>query len=116
MINKRLHITSLLALVCLASQGEAQSLADRYRDPAARIISRALKDSAAWNRIATLTETFGHRFSGSESLERAINWTLAEMNKDGLDGVRGEPVMVPRWVRGTESIELMSPRYQVLPM
>ena len=115
-MKRWLHVTSLVALVCLASQSEAQSLADRYREPASRIISRALKDSAAWNRLATLTETFGHRFSGSESLERAIDWTLAEMKKDGLDAVRGEPVMVPRWVRGAESIELVSPRHQVLPM
>lgn len=115
-MKKWLHTTSLLALVCIASQGEAQSLADRYRDPAAKIIARALKDSAAWNRIATLTETFGHRFSGSASLEQAIDWTLAEMKKDGLDGVRGEPAMVPRWIRGAESIELVSPRRQVLPM
>jgi carboxypeptidase Q len=94
----------------------AQPLADRYRDAAARITSRALRDSAAWNRLAVMTETFGHRFSGSESLERAIDWTLEEMRKDGLDAVRGEPVMVPRWVRGTESVEMMSPRRQVLPM
>lgn len=95
---------------------QAQALADRYRDAAARIIARATQDSAAWNRIAVLTETFGHRFSGSESLERAIDWTIAEMKKDGLDNVRGEPVMVPRWVRGAESVELVSPRRQTLPM
>lgn len=63
-----------------------------------------------------MTETFGHRFSGSESLERAIDWTLAEMRRDGLDSVRGEPVMVPRWVRGAETVELISPRRQTLPM
>ena len=108
---------SPIVLACLTPRdGAAQALADRYRDAATRIIARATRDSAAWNRIATLTETFGHRFSGSESLERAIDWTLAEMKKDSLDGVRGEPVMVPRWVRGTESIELVSPRHQVLPM
>lgn len=101
----------------LAAHGvQAQSLADRYRDAATRITARALKDSAAWNRLAVMTETFGPRFSGSESLERAIDWTIAEMKKDGLDNVRGEPVMVPRWVRGTESVELISPRRQALPM
>jgi carboxypeptidase Q len=94
----------------------AQSIADRYRDAATRITARALRDSAAWNRLAVMTETFGHRFSGSESLERAIDWTLEEMRRDGLDGVRGEPVMVPRWVRGAESIEIMTPRRQSLPM
>jgi carboxypeptidase Q len=114
---ERWVLASILGFVSLAPRtSPAQALADRYRDTAARIIARAVKDSAAWNRLAVLTETFGHRFSGSESLERAIDWTLAEMRKDGLDAVRGEPVMVPRWVRGTESVELMTPRRQVLPM
>ncbi len=102
--------------VAPATSASAQALADRYRDAASRIIARATKDSAAWNRIATLTETFGSRFSGSEALERAIDWSLAEMRKDGLDNVRGEPAMVPRWVRGAESAELVAPRRQALPM
>ena len=115
---KRWFPASCLALAVCLTPGRvtAQALADRYKDAASRIIARAMKDSAAWNRIAVLTETFGHRFSGSESLERAIDWTLAEMARDQLDGVRGEPVMVPRWVRGAESVELVSPRRQVLPM
>jgi carboxypeptidase Q len=116
-MKRSILTASLAALACLTStETRAQALADRYRDAATRIIARATKDSAAWNRIAVLTETFGHRFSGSESLERAIDWTLAEMTRDGLDAVRGERVMVPRWVRGTESVELMAPRHQVLPM
>ena len=109
--------SSLVGLFVVTSDSiSAQTVADRYRDAATRIIARATKDSAAWNRLAVLTETFGHRFSGSESLERAIDWTLAEMKKDALDNVRGEPVMVPRWVRGTESVELMTPRRAMLPM
>ena len=116
-MKRRLLTTGLLAFACLSCfEAGAQGVAGQYRDAASRIIARATRDSAAWNRLAVLTETFGHRFSGSESLERAIDWTLAEMRKDGLDSVRGEPVMVPRWVRGTESIELVSPRRQVLPM
>jgi carboxypeptidase Q len=75
-----------------------------------------LRDSAAYDRLAELTERFGHRFSGSESLERAIDWILQEMREDGLANVRGEPVTVPRWVRGEESATLMSPREMDLPM
>ena len=115
-MNRWLLTTGLVAISCAPQDGSAQAVADRYRDAASRIVTRATKDSAAWNRIAVLTETFGNRFSGSEALERAIDWTLAEMKKEGLDNVRGEPVMVPRWVRGTESVELVSPRRQVLPM
>jgi carboxypeptidase Q len=89
---------------------------ERYRADADRLIDAALRDSAAWKRIAELTDTFGHRLSGSASLERAIDWTLARMRTDGLENVRGEPAMVPRWVRGTESAELLLPRRKPLPM
>jgi carboxypeptidase Q len=65
-MKRWLFATSLVALaLCTPETGAAQALADRYRDAASRIIARATRDSAAWNRIATLTETFGHRFSGS---------------------------------------------------
>ena len=105
MAIRRFQTSSLVALLCFATQGDAQTLADRYREPASRIIARALRDSAAWNRIATLTETFGHRFSGSASLEQAIDWAVKKMKEDGLENVRKEPVMVPKWVRGAESLE-----------
>jgi carboxypeptidase Q len=61
-------------------------------------------------------DRFGHRLSGSANLERALDWIVAEMQRDGLDNVRGEPVMVPRWVRGAESAELVEPRRRALPM
>ncbi|MDQ3388004.1 MAG: M28 family metallopeptidase, partial [Gemmatimonadota bacterium] len=53
---------------------------------------------------------------GTPELEAAIDWILGEMRADGLESVRGEPVMVPRWIRGAESAELISPRRQTLPM
>ena len=82
-----------------------------------RIIAAAQADSAgAWNRIAELTDRFGHRLSGSKALEDAILWTAATMEKDGLANVKREKVMVPHWVRGAESLELVAPRRQLLPM
>jgi carboxypeptidase Q len=108
----------IVALVILLPQTvQAQrSIEEQYRAPADRIIAAALADSAAYKRLGDLVDTFGHRFSGSESLERAIDWIIAEMKKDGLQNVRGEPVMVPRWVRGRESVELLSPRIDTLAM
>lgn len=87
-----------------------------YTPTANRLIDAALRDSAAWQKLARLTDTFGHRLSGSASLEQAIDWILAEMRREGLDSVRGEPVMVPRWVRGEERAELVMPRPLRLPM
>ncbi|MGQ0560319.1 MAG: M28 family metallopeptidase, partial [Gemmatimonadota bacterium] len=68
------------------------------------------RDSSAYNRIAELTDRFGPRLSGSENLERAIDWMIVQMRRDGLENARGEPVMVPHWVRGRESIEMVAPR------
>lgn len=88
----------------------------QYQEVANRLIDRALSDSAAWERIAELTDRFGPRFSGTDALERSIDWVMEEMRADGLENIRGEPVMVPRWVRGEESAEMLSPRWARLPM
>ncbi len=102
------------SLTPLAAQQE--SLAERYRAVADRIIDAALADSSAYERLGLLVDGFGHRFSGSESLERALDWILEEMQHDGLENVRGEEVMVPRWIRGEESAVLLEPRVKSLPM
>jgi len=89
---------------------------DSYRATAGRIIGAALVSDRAYTRLAHLTDHIGHRLSGSPALERAIEWALAEMKKDGLDNVRGEKVMVPHWVRGEESLEMTTPRPMKLAM
>lgn len=83
---------------------------------AQRITRAALADSLPYKRLAALVDGFGHRLSGSASLERAIDWVLAEMQRDGFANVRGEPVMVPHWVRGDESATLITPRRTALHM
>ncbi len=106
-----------VAIPSLASAQSADAIPAKYRDIANRIIAAAQADSAgAWNRIAELSDRFGHRFSGSQALEQSIDWTVATMKGDGLDNVRKERVMVPHWVRGAESLELVAPRRQLLPM
>ena len=103
-------------LIALPSALPAQNIVQQYGPAADRIIAAALRDSAAYKRLGELVDKFGHRLSGSQSLEQAIDWIIAEMKKDGLQNVRGEPVMVPRWVRGRESIELLTPRRDTLVM
>jgi carboxypeptidase Q len=94
----------------------AGSIAEAYAEVANRLIDAALSDSFAYERLIELVDRFGHRFSGSEGLERALDWILVEMEKDGLANARSEPVLVPHWVRGEESLELVSPRRMKLPM
>ena len=89
---------------------------EAYRDPAGRLIGEALSDRFAWERLAFLGDTFGHRLSGSEALEDTIRWAAEEMKKDGLENVRLEPVKVPHWVRGQESAEIVAPRRHTMVM
>ena len=74
-----------------------------------RLTTAATGRRRAWERLATLSDRFGHRLSGTTALERAIDWSLEMMRKDGLTGVRREKVMVPRWVRGAERARVVGP-------
>ena len=79
------------------------------RADADRLLKAATADDFAWQRLAELTDTHGSRFSGSENLQRAIEWAVAAMKADGLENVHTERTMVPRWVRGHESAEIIDP-------
>jgi carboxypeptidase Q len=94
----------------------AAILGSEHRRQAGRILEAALSSHAAWERTALWTDTFGPRLSGSDALERAIDWALDALVKDGFANVRGEPVMVPHWVRGEESAVLQAPRRMPLTM
>ncbi|MBW8862062.1 MAG: M20/M25/M40 family metallo-hydrolase [Acidobacteria bacterium] len=87
---------------------------EAYRAPASRLIGEAVSSTFAWDRLATLTDTIGNRLSGTAALDRAIQWAVAEMTRDGLENVHTERVMVPKWLRGSESAEIVEPvRHQI---
>src|SRR5690242_20755945 len=107
-----------LAAVCGAPQAAAQQpdIGTAYRATADSLIRAATGDSAAYRRLGRMVDTFGHRLSGTASLEATIDWILDLMKADGLENVHGQPVMVPHWVRGEESAELVKPRRTRLAM
>lgn len=87
-----------------------------YRETADRIIRTALADRFAWRRLAELTDTFGPRHCGSRNLADAIRWIVDQMQRDGFESVRTEPVKVPHWERGPERLEIVLPYPQRLPV
>jgi carboxypeptidase Q len=109
---------ALLSLLLLTSVGctgdQATQIPDETQDAAEALREAALSSPVAWDRLTELVDVFGARFSGTESLEASLDWMLAKMTEDGLENVRSEPVMVPRWIRGEESVELISPRSKKL--
>ena len=96
--------------------GRTVLISAAHRAAAGRILAEARSSHAAWERTALWTDTFGPRLSGSEALEQAIDWALEELKRDGFANVRGEPAMVPHWVRGDESAVLVAPRRMPLAM
>jgi carboxypeptidase Q len=112
----RLAAASVLSLfgVATAAQPPSPAWLAPYRDHAARLIKAATADDFGWQRLAELTDTFGNRLSGSENLVRATRWAAETMKQDGLENVRLEPVMVPRWVRGRESADIVGPPHHPL--
>ncbi len=91
-------------------------IATQFKTNANQLIHVAMTDTAGFERLAEMCDTFGPRFSGSDNLEKAIDWILDEMEQDGLDNVHGEDVMVPKWVRGKESAHMITPYKKKLHM
>ena len=80
-----------------------------YRSDIRRLVDASLGTTFAWDRLAELCDTFGGRLTGSRNLELACDWAAETMRKDGLERVRLETTMGPRWVRGAESLEIVTP-------
>jgi len=110
-----LLVLFLASTSLVSSQGRPAWL-DPYRANADRLIKAATADQFGWDRVAELTDTYGQRLSGSDNLNRAIAWAVETMKNDGLENVHTERVMVPKWVRGAESVEITNPPHHVIPM
>ena len=88
-------------------------LAEAYRTEAGQILGAALTDTEGWDKLTYLATVIGHRLSGSQGLEDAIDWAATTMESEGLQ-VRKQPVLVPHWVRGKESLVVVEPRAREL--
>mgnify|MGYP001250847773 FL=1 len=95
MVQKKL-ITFLLGTVCMLAQNEEQ-----HKTKIKNIFFQALIEGKSYDWLDHLTNQIGGRLSGSLNLERAIKWSAEELDSLPLDSVWLQPVMVPKWVRGT---------------
>src|ERR1044071_6454591 len=104
-------IQVLVALLMLCAPGNAQRkrLDIEYRDVASQLIGAALVDDGGWRKLSHLTTQIGPRLSGSPQLERALQWMFEGMRTEGLENVRLQPLKVPHWVRGNESVRMSAP-------
>ena len=80
-----------------------------YRATADRILDAALNRRGAFDKLVSLCDGIGPRLSGSPGLDRAVAWAAQTLRDEGHERVRTEPVAVPKWVRGRESLALVVP-------
>ena len=92
-------VTLLLSLV-FPPHGAAVDRLEGHRQVARALIEEGLRTCEAHAILTELTSVAGHRLSGSRGAEIAVAFALRMMRSQGLEEVRVESLMVPRWIRG----------------
>ncbi|WBS75088.1 M20/M25/M40 family metallo-hydrolase [Elizabethkingia meningoseptica] len=95
---KKLMLIPLFASGFFFSQQKDDSLAF------AKISSQILNHGEAYEELRDLTKNIGHRLSGSDAYEKATKWAVIQLKNAGADKVWLQPVKVPVWKRGKESL------------
>ncbi len=66
-----------------------------------KIYKIALTEGKTYEWLEHLSNQIGGRLSGSFNAQRSIEWAKEELESLELDSIWLQPVMVPKWVRGT---------------
>lgn len=109
-----LLLSALVSYVCTVGFAHAQvdtpSRISSYGPIAKQIIESAKKENGSYLKLQELCDDIGHRLSGSDALDRAIEWAQESMKNDGQENVHSEAVTIRKWIRGDEGCELLEPR------
>lgn len=103
----RVKTLALATVLSLPLPALAQS------DPAT-LRDAALKDEIAWEITEGLTTEVGPRLAGTEAEARARAWAVKKLTALGFSNVRNEPFRMKTWVRGEETLEVLTPFPQPL--
>jgi carboxypeptidase Q len=85
---------------------EPHALSAELSRELAAVRDSALEDDYIYQQAAYLTDNIGPRPDGSPQAQAAVEHVGDELRRIGLE-VRREEVMVPHWIRGQESAELV---------
>jgi len=76
----------------------------------------ALKDDVAWDVLEGLTTEVGQRLAATEAEARARAWAVVKLKALGFTNVHIETYMMPVWMRGVETAEIVGPFPQKLTL
>lgn len=104
-----LTVTSMSSLPLQAANFTKQQLAE-----AEQIKQQALKSDLAWDLVESLTTEVGPRMPGTPGDKAGVEWAVKNFKALGFDKVWTEPATFPKWIRYSESAEIISPAPQKL--
>ena len=111
-----------IALGATAGHASAQEPTPHTRIPdaalatAAQLRETALASDLGYRITQSLTTEVGPRMAGSEADARAVAWARAKFEALGYDKVWTEPVTFPKWVRRSESAQVLGAHAQPLAL
>jgi hypothetical protein len=71
-----------------------------------KISDEIMLRGTCYSNLRDLCKNIGHRLSGSPQAEKAVKWGEEALWNAGADKVWLQPVKVPHWVRGKETLRL----------
>ncbi len=119
MAARMLYFPRFIAfLVCLAASCpvlvRAADWSEQDLAVAATLRDRALGGTGGYELVTSLVTEVGPRPAGSAGDAAAVRWALNKLGSLGFSQVRMQDVLVPRWVRGTADVSIISPYPQPL--
>lgn len=89
---------AVLFIIACLSVGRSQS---KDEVQIKKMYDLALTEGKGYDWLNYLSNQIGGRLSGSVQAQQAVDYTKAQLDSLGVDKVWLQPVMVPKWVRGT---------------
>ena len=95
--NKLVYILCLLSLV-LRAQEKSYDTSDSLLVRA--IFDEALLNGKSYEQLNYLCKAIGHRITGSQQAELALEWAQSEVSRYNVDRLMMQNVQAEHWVRG----------------
>ena len=117
--NEQLNVKTSASRGSEITKSEEKPSSDisKSKDPVwDELQKEALNGDGGIALLAELCDDIGHRLSGSAQLEEAVIWAQEKMKSYAFENVHAQPVLVPNWTRGEESLTLTAPKSVELPM
>lgn len=94
-----------------AGRADASSIANS----AVKLRDSALKANDAGDIVESLTTEVGPRPAGSAGDRAAVAWAQQKLRQLGFSQVRTQDVLVPHWIRGEASFQVLEPYPMEMP-